>query len=199
MFGVDEIKRYLNNFHKSVRIIWRKCYSCYNRLFFKGIYLNIDMKILALGDPHGKLPKNLGLIIKQNKIETIICIGEVFPIKRDKKNTGKANLRSGEKILDKLCSYNLPMIFFKGNMFRVGEGAKYFRDLIKKYKNKYPNLKYKELFESLLLGLGAALVFYISAVTLDFDKTESLLYSMIVAYLVNFILNARKYYAFFKQ
>ena len=61
------------------------------------------------------------------------------------------------------------------------------------------NLKYKELFESLLLGLGAALVFYISAVTLDFDKTESLFYSMIVAYLVNFILNARKYYAFFKQ
>lgn len=103
------------------------------------------MKVLALGDPHGKLPKNLDSIIKKNKIETIICIGEVFPIKRDKKNRGKANMKTGEKILDKLCSYKIPMIFFKGNMFLSGEGLKIFQKLLGKYKEKYPNLKYKRL------------------------------------------------------
>jgi len=33
------------------------------------------MKILAIGNPHGKLPKNLDSIIKKNKIEIIICVG----------------------------------------------------------------------------------------------------------------------------
>ncbi|GAJ23460.1 unnamed protein product [marine sediment metagenome] len=46
------------------------------------------MKILALGDPHGKLPKNLDSIIKKNNIEVIVCIGEVFPIKRNKDSQG---------------------------------------------------------------------------------------------------------------
>lgn len=108
------------------------------------------MKVLALGDPHGKLPKNLDSIIKKNKIKIIICIGEVFPIKRDKKNCGKADLKKGGKILDKLGSYNIPMILFKGNMFLSGKEAKYFRGLIK----KYPNLKYKRLGKLKIKGVN---------------------------------------------
>lgn len=103
------------------------------------------MKILILGDPHGKLPKNIGSIVKKNNIEIIISIGEIFPIKRDKKHRGEADLKAGEEILKKLCSYRIPTILFKGNMFRIGEGAKYFKHLLKKYRDKYPNLKYKQL------------------------------------------------------
>ncbi len=103
------------------------------------------MKILALGDPHGELPKNLDLIIRKNKIDVIVCIGEVFPIKRDKDNTGNADLKAGDRILDKICSYKIPTIIFKGNMFLSGKGARYFRDLVKKYKKKYKNLQYRRI------------------------------------------------------
>ncbi|MEN7982309.1 MAG: metallophosphoesterase [Nanoarchaeota archaeon] len=34
-------------------------------------------KILILGDPHGKLPKNINSIVKQNKIELIIITGDI--------------------------------------------------------------------------------------------------------------------------
>lgn len=112
------------------------------------------MKILGLGDPHGKLPKNLDSIIKKNNIEVIVCIGEVFPIKRDKDNRGKADLKAGEKILDKICSYKIPTIIFKGNMFLSGEGAKYFRNLLKKYKKKYSNLTYKRLGKLKIKGMN---------------------------------------------
>lgn len=103
------------------------------------------MKILALGDPHGILPKNLDSIIRKNKIELIVCIGEVFPVKRDKAHSGQIDFNAGVAILDKLCSYKIPMIIFKGNMFFGGQGAKIFRDLLNKYKRKYPNLYYKRL------------------------------------------------------
>jgi len=106
------------------------------------------MKILALGDPHGKLPKNLNSIIRKNKIEIIICIGEIFPIIRSKNHKGKANIKTGEKILRKICSYNLPTIIFKGNMFFNQEGSRYFKRLINKYRNLYhkklAKLKIKE-------------------------------------------------------
>ena len=35
------------------------------------------MKILALGDLHGTLPKNLDSIVKRNKIEVIVCVGDI--------------------------------------------------------------------------------------------------------------------------
>ena len=35
------------------------------------------MKILALGDPHSELPKNLDAIVKKNKIEVIVCVGDI--------------------------------------------------------------------------------------------------------------------------
>lgn len=103
------------------------------------------MKILALGDPHGKLPKNLDFVVKKNNIEVIVCVGEVFPIKRDNDNQGWADFRTGENILSKICTYKIPTIIFKGNMFLSGEGVRYFRDLVKKYKKKYKNLQYKRI------------------------------------------------------
>jgi hypothetical protein len=102
------------------------------------------MEVLAIGDPHGELPKNLDSIIKKNKIEVIICIGEVFPIQRGK-GKGKVDLKTGEKVLTKICSYQLPIILFKGNMFLSKRGAIYFKNLLKKYKKKYKNLEYKRL------------------------------------------------------
>jgi predicted phosphodiesterase len=35
------------------------------------------MKILALGDPHGKLPKNINSISKKNKIDLILITGDI--------------------------------------------------------------------------------------------------------------------------
>lgn len=93
------------------------------------------MKVLAIGDPHGKLPENLTNIIKQNNIEIIICIGEVFPITRRKDGSGKADLKKGEQIIKKINSYKIPTILLRGNMFFSNDGKKYFKNLIRKYKN----------------------------------------------------------------
>ncbi|MFA5061376.1 MAG: metallophosphoesterase [Candidatus Pacearchaeota archaeon] len=98
------------------------------------------MKILALGDPHGKLPKKLDKIIKKNKIDLIICVGEVFPINRMKNGTGYADFKNGERIIKKISSYNLPSIILRGNMFFNKKEQKYFSNLLKKY-----NLDYKEI------------------------------------------------------
>ena len=95
------------------------------------------MKVLALGDPHGKLPKNLDRIIKKNKIELIISIGEVYPIKRDKNHKGTADLEGGEKVINKLLSYKIPLIFFKGNMFLSKKGSPYFTKLVRKLRKKH--------------------------------------------------------------
>jgi Icc-related predicted phosphoesterase len=35
------------------------------------------MKILAIGDPHGKLPKNLKSIVKKEKIDIVLCHGDL--------------------------------------------------------------------------------------------------------------------------
>jgi uncharacterized protein len=111
------------------------------------------MKILVIGDPHGKLPRNLDSIIKKNKIGVIICIGEVFPIQRGK-SKGKVDLKTGEKVLDKICSYNIPIIIFKGNMFLSKQGARYFKELLIKYKKKYKNLNYKRLGKLKIEGIN---------------------------------------------
>jgi len=122
------------------------------------------MKILALGDPHGELPKNLNLIIKNNKIDVIVCIGEVFPINRDKNHGGIADLKGGERTLDKLCSFKIPVIFFKGNMFLSSWGRNYFRTFLKKYRNRYKNLYYK--------GLGVLRIKGITFVVFDMIYEE---------------------------
>lgn len=90
------------------------------------------------------MPKNLSKIVKENKIELIISIGELFKIFRSKNPNSKFDFSSGEKTLEKICSFNLPVIIFKGNMFDHEEGRPYWRNFLKVYKKKYPKLIYKK-------------------------------------------------------
>lgn len=103
------------------------------------------MKILAIGDPHGKLPKNLDKIIKKRKIEIIIVTGEIPPAPfevfypkhmRKKYNPSYGN-KIYKKLVKKLCSYGLPVIVLKGNAYVTSEGVKFVKKLFKKYKNLY--------------------------------------------------------------
>lgn len=102
------------------------------------------MNILALGDPHGVLPKGLSKIIKENKIDVIICVGDVSQFPNDKfnpevwKSFKKIADASYIKIVDKLCSYNLPVLVLKGNMYsKTSEARLFVRNLHSKYKNLY--------------------------------------------------------------
>ncbi len=96
-----------------------------------------------MGDPHGYLPKNLNNIVKKEKIDVIICSGDI-PAKP--KNAGdpkswinfkKKADKSYEDIVAKLCSYNLPVLILRGNMYVGGRGGRFTRELFKKYKNLY--------------------------------------------------------------
>ncbi len=68
------------------------------------------MKVLALGDPHGKLPVGLDGIIKKNGIEL-------------------------REIVKKLCSYGLPVIALRGNTYRSDRGSKITKSIFDKYDN----------------------------------------------------------------
>jgi hypothetical protein len=100
------------------------------------------MKILAIGDPHGKLPKNLDSIVKKNKIEVIVCTGDI-PFSPEKpwlseswtKEVGKKANESYLEITKKLCSYKIPVIVLKGNYYIGGNGAKFVREIFQKYNN----------------------------------------------------------------
>jgi uncharacterized protein len=99
------------------------------------------MKILALGDPHGELPKKLDLIVKKNKIETIICVGDIgfVPqkpwIKESWANvTEKFMNQKYENYVNKIASFGLPVLTLRGDTFI--QGGKPFADKVfKKYKN----------------------------------------------------------------
>ncbi len=102
------------------------------------------MKILALGDPHGKLPKNLDSIIKKNKIEVIVCVGEIPPVPLERhlsKKFQKIGFLYADKrykeIVDKLCSYGLPLIVMKGNAYLTKRSNNFVRKLFSKYNNLY--------------------------------------------------------------
>jgi uncharacterized protein len=106
------------------------------------------MNILALGDPHGKLPKNIDSIVKKNKVGLIVCVGEVFLIKRCENGGGYPDFETGEKIIRKLASYNLPLIILRGNMFFTIDEQLYFSNLLKKHNINYIEiecLKIKDL------------------------------------------------------
>lgn len=82
------------------------------------------MKILAVGDPHGILPKNLDKIISKNKIELIICVGDMgFTPKKPWIEKSWKNVKKGyvektyKEVVNKMCSYNLPVLTLRGNMF----------------------------------------------------------------------------------
>lgn len=108
------------------------------------------MKILALGDPHGKLPRNLDSIIKKNKIDIIICVGDIppFPKELNKLRKGgkaitfppsfvKISDKSYKEIIKKICSYDLPVLVLRGNMYLSGRGSKITKSIFSKYKNLY--------------------------------------------------------------
>ncbi|VVB82801.1 3',5'-cyclic adenosine monophosphate phosphodiesterase CpdA [uncultured archaeon] len=107
------------------------------------------MKILALGDPHGKLPKNLDSLIKKNKVETIICTGD-FAFTPDKpwlKESWKGIsdsfvIKSYKKVVDELCSYGIPLLTLRGNMFlnkkKIADKIlRKHKNLINRYTAKY--------------------------------------------------------------
>jgi Icc-related predicted phosphoesterase len=99
------------------------------------------MIVLALGDPHGKLPKNLDKIIKKNKIDLIICVGDIpySPEKHWLEESWKGIKYSFVKksyvdYLDKLSSYGLPVLILRGNMWLTGYKKKA-NKIIRKNKN----------------------------------------------------------------
>jgi Icc-related predicted phosphoesterase len=118
------------------------------------------MKILAIGDPHGKLPKNLDKIIKKNKPDLIICTGDwgFTPkkawIEESWKNLPKNYAATtAKKILRKLDSYNLFILSLKGNMFISKKGIhlilpqiKKMKNFIQKYTGKYKIQDYNFIF-----------------------------------------------------
>ena len=101
------------------------------------------MKILVIGDPHGKLPVGLSKIVKKNKVEVIICLGDIpFTPKKAwleevwTKAVIKKSTNSYKQLVDKLCSYNLPVLTLRGNMFH-GEYTKVTYKIFKKHKNLF--------------------------------------------------------------
>jgi len=107
------------------------------------------MKILAIGDPHGKLPKNLDRIMKKENIDVIICTGDIPPVPKEFRQ-GKINYfpkefivkadKLFEDIVKKLCSYKKPVLILRGNMYLHGDSDK----LTKKIFSSYQNLYYKK-------------------------------------------------------
>lgn len=101
------------------------------------------VKILAIGDPHGKLPRNLDKIVRRNKIEVIVCVGDVPPVPKNlvpgnfPQNFRKKSDKSFKSIVKKLCSYKLPVLILRGNMYRRKETAKLTFGVFKKYKNLF--------------------------------------------------------------
>lgn len=108
------------------------------------------MKILALGDPHGKLPKNIGRIINKNKIELIICTGDwaFIPkkpwLEESWKNVKKDYVEKTYKlVVNKVCSYGLPVLTLRGNMFmnehkhKADKILRKNKNLINKFTGKY--------------------------------------------------------------
>lgn len=129
------------------------------------------MKILAVGDFHGKFPKHLK--DKCKKVDLIVGIGDYLPfsLRKEffkysygkeietwevigKKKVKKAELKDikeGDKILKQLNSLNIPIITVSGNIDRAGwqEASDYKLFKWKWYKqdfftpliNKYSNIK----------------------------------------------------------
>lgn len=99
------------------------------------------MKILALGDPHGELPKNLDSIIKINKIEVIVCVGDIgfVPkkpwLKESWKNVrGKFMDNKYRDYINKIASFNLPFLTLRGDTYI--QGGKITADrFLRKHKN----------------------------------------------------------------
>lgn len=101
------------------------------------------MKILAIGDPHGKLPKNLNKIIKKNKIEIIVCVGDIPPVPKNFKGIAfpiefrKKSDKLFKTIVKKLCSYKLPFLTLRGNMYLRKDTSRLTIKIFREYKNLF--------------------------------------------------------------
>jgi len=100
------------------------------------------VRVLALGDPHGKLPVGLTKIIKKNKIELIICVGDIAyaPEKPWLDESWKGMKedypeKTYKRIVDKICSYGLPVLTLRGNMFMRGEYKQVADKIFEPHKN----------------------------------------------------------------
>jgi len=60
---------------------------------------NDFMRILAIGDFHGKVPRNLKKFVKRNKIDLILCTGDICSSDRIEWRYWK-RLEAGEKLID---------------------------------------------------------------------------------------------------
>src|SRR3989344_6918690 len=107
------------------------------------------MKILAIGDFHGEIPKNLRSFIEKNKFDLIISIGDYFPFsyrkiwfehcyrkkielwevigKKKTKDYILKDLKAGERVLKFLNSLKIPVITVVGNIdySRINDQYKY--------------------------------------------------------------------------
>lgn len=93
------------------------------------------MKILAIGDPHGKLPKNLDKIIRKNNPSLIICTGDYSEVKMISKYEGITSNKDPKKIASQFNALSLPILTLKGNMYNGRKYKKIFTNAIKKYTN----------------------------------------------------------------
>lgn len=99
------------------------------------------MKVLALGDPHGKLPKNLDFLVRRNKIELIICVGDIGFIPKKpwleeswKNVRGKFMDNKYRDYVNKIASFNLPFLTLRGDTYIRG-GKKIADKFLRKHKN----------------------------------------------------------------
>lgn len=114
---------------------------------FKPEYANLNMKILAISDPHGKLPKNLTGIVRKNKPDLIVCPGDIPGItfenlqifEKSSKQVQKRMYRKWDwsftKIIWQLCSYKLPVIVLRGNVYWSKRNSRFTKILFSKCKN----------------------------------------------------------------
>lgn len=105
------------------------------------------MKILAISDPHGRLPKQLTKIVKKNKPDLIVCPGDIPGLtfeswqafekasKQKQKLMYKKWDASYEQIIKQLCAYGLPVIILRGNIYWSKRNSDFTKKLFLKYKN----------------------------------------------------------------
>lgn len=100
------------------------------------------MKILALGDPHGSLPKNLDSIVKRNNPEIIICVGDYgfTPekpwLKESWKGVKQKTINNSYKeVVNKIASYELPVLTLRGNMWMTDPQKSRADKILRKHEN----------------------------------------------------------------
>lgn len=91
------------------------------------------MKILVIGDPHGKLPKSMDSLINKNDIELIICVGELPPVKRGDSG-GFIKRGDTREMVRKINSLKKTILLLRGNSYTSLKGSKFFNKIISKYK-----------------------------------------------------------------